>query len=106
MSAKLLLGTEEAKCEASAVRVLAKMVNGSSSSPIDVSSMGGASIQISAKGQGLSIPLARNAAIEAAKSWAAGNKEALKKFEYELSEALKRALLPYPDLLEGSRSWW
>lgn len=107
MSARLLVGAEEAKCEAAAVRVLAKMVGGDSDATYDVISMGGASIQINAGGKNMSVPLARNAAIEAAKSWISGQKEALTTFETQFSTALKQTLRDTfcPDLLVAPRHW-
>merc|ERR1712060_79159 len=58
-------------------------------------------------GKNLSIPMARNAAIDAAKNWTQGQAEALSAFEKAFAETLKQSLRDVfaPDLLDSPRHW-
>jgi len=104
--AKLLPGSEEARCEAAAVRVLSAMqgsasLGGASSGVI---SMGGASVQVSVNGTSLCIPMGRNRAIEAAHK-ADGEPGHLDDFRAEFAAARAAALAEHLELIESSRTW-
>jgi hypothetical protein len=105
--ARLLPGSEEARCEAAAVRVLSGMQGPTAlgGAAAGVISMGGASVQISIDGTSLSIPMGRNLAIEAVKREAAGEGGQLDAFATAFAAAREAALAEHPDLTQAPRTW-
>lgn len=104
--AKLLPGSEEARCEAAAVRVLSAMQGSASpgGAASGVISMGGASVQVSVNGTSLCIPMGRNRAIEAAHR-ADGEPGHLDDFRAEFAAARAAALADHLELIESPRTW-
>jgi len=104
--AKLLPGSEEARCEAAAVRVLSAMQGSASlgGAASGVISMGGASVQVSVNGTSLCIPMGRNRAIEAAHK-ADGEPGHLDDFRAEFAAARAAALADHLELIESPRTW-
>lgn len=109
LTVELLTGEHEAMCEASAVSVLSSM-DSKSKEPGAVVSMGGATVQISAKEDGstafVSVPVARKFAISAAERQLGGNDgAALAAYEASYKTAAATALSNHPNLLENPQKW-
>jgi hypothetical protein len=109
LTVELLRGEDEAMCEASAVSVLSSM-DSKASGPGAVVSMGGATVQISAKDDGtiafVSVPVARKMAWSAAERQLGGtDNTALDAYETAYKTAVEETLSEHPMLLKEPRRW-
>jgi len=109
LTVELLTGEHEAMCEASAVSVLSSL-DSKSKEPGAVVSMGGATVQISAKEAGttafVSVPVARKMAWSAAERQIGGSDpKALSSYETEYKTAALNALSNHPKLLKQPQNW-